>query len=52
MTGLTYQLKQKVRNGFVRLSDLRPNSKDIAKRMLSNGELFVDGKGYLRLNEV
>jgi len=52
MTGLTYQLKQKVRNGFVRLSDLRPNSREIAKRMLANGELFVDGKGYLRLNEV
>jgi hypothetical protein len=52
MTGLTYQLKQKVRNGFVRLSDLRPNSKEIAKRMLASGELYQDTKGYLRLNEV
>ncbi len=52
MTGLTWQLKQKVRNGFVKLSDLRPNSREIAQRMLANGELFVDGKGYLRLNEV
>jgi hypothetical protein len=52
MTGLTYQLKQKVRNGFVKLSDLRPNSREIAQRMLANGELFVDNKGYLRLNEV
>ena len=38
MTGLTYQLKQKVRNGFVKLGDLRPNSKEIAKRMLAYGE--------------
>jgi hypothetical protein len=52
MTGLTYQLKQKVRNGFVRLSDLRPNSRDIAMRMLANGELYVCQKGFLRLNEV
>jgi hypothetical protein len=51
MTGLTYQLKQKVRNGFVKLSDLRPNSREIAQRMLANGELYVCPKGYLRLNE-
>ena len=51
MTGLTYQLKQKVRNGFVKLSDLRPNSRDIAKRMLANGELYTCPKGFLRLNE-
>jgi len=50
MTGLTYQLKQKVRNGFVKLSDLRPNSRDIAKRMLANGELYVCPKGFLKLN--
>lgn len=52
MTGLTWQLKQKVRNGFVKLSDLRPNSREIAQRMLANGELYQDAKGYLRLNEV
>jgi hypothetical protein len=52
MTGLTYQLKQKVRNGFVKLSDLRPNSKEIAQRMLKNGELYICPKGFLRLNEV
>ena len=51
MTGLTWQLKQKVRNGFVKLSDLRPNSRDIAKRMLANGELYVCPKGFLKLNE-
>ena len=52
MTGLLYKLKQDIRNGFVKLSDLRPNSKEIAQRMLKNGELYQDQKGYLRLNEV
>ncbi len=52
MTGLLYKLKQDIRNGFVKLSDLRPNSKEIAKRMLANGELYQDPKGYLRLNSV
>jgi hypothetical protein len=52
MTGLLYKLKQDIRNGFVRLSDLRPNSKEIAKRMLANGELYVCSKGFLRMNEI
>ena len=52
MTGLLYKLKQDIRNGYVKLSDLRPHSRMIAERMLKNGELFVDGKGYLRLNSV
>jgi hypothetical protein len=52
MTGLLYKLKQDIRNGFVKLSDLRPNSKEIAKRMLASGELYTDSKGYLRSNEV
>ena len=51
MTGLLYKLKQDIRNGYVRLSDLRPNSRDIAKRMLAKGELYQDAKGYLKLNE-
>jgi hypothetical protein len=52
MTGLTYQLKQKVRNGFVKLGDLRPNSREIAQRMLASGELYTCPKGFLKLNEV
>lgn len=52
MTGLLWQLKRNIKNGYVRLSDLRPNSRQIAERMLKNGELFVDAKGYLRLNSI
>ena len=52
MTGLLYKLKQDIRNGYVKLSDLRPNSREIAQRMLKNSELFVDGKGFLRSNEI
>jgi hypothetical protein len=52
MTGLLYKLKQDIRNGYVKLSELRPNSRDIAKRMLANGELYQDAKGFLKLNEV
>jgi hypothetical protein len=52
MTGLLYKLKQDIRNGCVKLSDLRPNSREIAQRMLKNGELYTCPKGYLRLNSV
>jgi hypothetical protein len=31
---------------------LRPHSKQIAERMLANGEIYQDAKGYLRLNEI
>ena len=51
MTGLLWTLKRNIKNGYVRLSDLRPNSRDIAKRMLANGELYTCPKGYLKLNE-
>jgi hypothetical protein len=52
MAGLLYKLKQDIRNGFVKLSDLRPNSREIAQRMLANGELYVCPKGFLKLNSV
>ena len=51
MTGLAWTLKRNIKNGFVRLSELRPNSKAIAERMLANGELYQDAKGFLRSNE-
>lgn len=51
MTGLLYKLKQDIRNGYVKLSDLRPNSKEIAHRMLAKGEIYVCSKGFLKLNE-
>jgi hypothetical protein len=52
MTGLLYKLKQDIRNGYVKLSDLRPHSREIAQRMLRNGELYQDAKGFLRMNEI
>jgi hypothetical protein len=51
MTGLLWQLKRNIKNGYVRLSELRPNTRQIAERMLKNGELYTDSKGYLRSNE-
>ena len=52
MTGLLYKLKQDIRNGYVKLSDLRPNSREIAQRMLKNGEIYQDARGFLRMNEI
>jgi len=52
MTGLLYKLKQDIRNGYVKLSDLRPNTRSIAERMIKNGEIYICQKGYLRLNSV
>jgi hypothetical protein len=52
MKGLTWDLKQKVKNGFVKLSELRPHSRDIAKRLIADGVFYVDGRGFLRSNEL
>lgn len=49
MRGLHYTLKQNIANGFVRLSELRPNSKEVAKRLLATGEIYQDERGFLRL---
>ncbi len=50
--GLHYSLKQACKNGFVKLSELRPNSKEVAKRMLASGELYTDNNGFLKVNEI
>lgn len=52
MTGLLWTLKRNIKNGYVRMSELRPNSRQIAQRMLANGEIYQDAKGYLKLNSV
>jgi hypothetical protein len=52
MSGLMWTLKRNIKNGFVRLSELRPHSRMIAERMLANGELYQDAKGFLRMNEI
>lgn len=49
MTGLHYQLKQKATNGVLRLSELGPNSKEVAKRLIAQGELIKSkcGTGFV-----
>ncbi len=50
--GLHYSLKQACRNGFVKLNELRQNSREIARRMLASGELYQDNNGFLKVNEI
>ena len=50
--GLHWSLKQACRHGFVKLSELRPNSREVAKRMLASGELYQDNNGFLKVNEI
>ncbi len=49
--GLHWNLKQACKHGFVKLNELRPHSREIAKRMLASGELYQDNNGFLRSNE-
>ncbi len=50
MVSLHKTLMDKCKKGFVKLSELKPNSRAIAQRLLANGELFVDERGFLRVN--
>lgn len=52
MTGLHYQVKQKASFGMVVLSQLKPNSREVAQRMIEQGELIKSkcGRGYV-INE-
>ena len=52
MRGLHYTLKQRIKNGAVKLNELRPNSRAIAERLLAAGELYKDERGYLKVNEI
>jgi len=49
MRGLTYIVKQKASNGVLRLAELKPNSLEIAKRLISQGELIKSkcGTGFV-----
>lgn len=49
MTGLHYQVKQKANFGMVVLSQLKPNSREVAKRPIEQGELIKSkcGRGYV-----
>jgi hypothetical protein len=52
MRGLHYTLKQRIKNGVVKLNDLMPNTRDIAKRLIADGVFYVDDRGFLRSNEL
>ena len=52
MRGLHYALNQRIKHGMVKLSELRPNSRELAQRLLADGVLYVDGKGFLRSNQL
>lgn len=47
--GLHQQIEQKAKNGNLRLSELRPNSREIAQRLIAEGVLIKsqDGKGFV-----
>lgn len=47
--GLHQQIEMKAKNGSLRLSELKPNSVEIAKRLIAEGRLIKaqDGKGYV-----
>ncbi len=49
MKGLTYIVKQKASNGVLRLAELKPNSLEIAKRLIAQGELIKSkcGTGFV-----
>lgn len=47
--GLHQQIEQKAKNGNLRLSELKPNSREIAQRLIAEGRLIKsnDGKGFV-----
>ena len=47
--GLHQAIEMKAKNGNLRLSELKPNSQEIAKRLIAEGRLIKsqDGKGYV-----
>lgn len=46
MTGLHHQVRQKAKFGAIKLSELAPNSREIAKRMIEKGELIKVGNVF------
>lgn len=47
--GLHQAIEQKAKNGNLRLRELKPNSQEIAKRLIAEGRLIKsqDGKGFI-----
>jgi hypothetical protein len=50
MVSLHKTLLEKCKKGYVKLSELKPHSREIAQRLLADGELYVDERGHLRSN--
>jgi len=46
------EIRKKAANKQLRLSELGPNSREVAKRMIASGELLEIGNGNYCLNEV
>ena len=49
MTGLHEQVKQKAKNGILKINELKPNSREVAQRMIERGELIKSrcGRGFV-----
>lgn len=45
-------IRKKAANKQLRLSELGPNSRQIAQRMIASGELLALGGGLFMLNEI
>lgn len=45
--GLHEAIRKKATNGTLRISDLKPNSRDIAQRLIAEGKLVKSGLGYV-----
>lgn len=46
-TGLHHQIKTKAQNGRLQLSELKPNSREVAQRMIEQGQLIKTNGGYV-----
>lgn len=40
------QIRKKASNGYIQLNELKPNSRDIARRMIEQGQLLKTSRGY------
>jgi hypothetical protein len=50
--GLHAQLRKKAQGYGVVIAELKPHSREIAQRMIANGELVAAKNGVYRLNEL
>lgn len=40
------QIRKKASNGYILLSEMKPNSREIAQRMIEQGQLLKTAKGF------